>query len=132
MIFQRKHWWTLVSFWPDELEKVGQTGKYVFGKRNVKPQTSYHINVLMFILVSLLCLKYILYLFYFHLFIYFFLYTTPRHFYILCTPCFIHSSLSFNYIGSHSSLFIYKTFQVNLDFNSDRGDRNSICIIAFR
>ena len=39
--FQRKHWWTLVSSWPDELEKVGQPGEKCFGKRNVKPQTSY-------------------------------------------------------------------------------------------
>ena len=31
--FWKKHWWTLVSSWPDELEKVGQPEKNVL-KRN--------------------------------------------------------------------------------------------------
>ena len=32
-VFQRKHWWTLISFWSDELEKVGQSGKNVLKKK---------------------------------------------------------------------------------------------------
>ena len=31
-VFQRKHWWTLISFWPNELEKVGQPEENVLEK----------------------------------------------------------------------------------------------------
>ena len=65
------------------------------------------------ILVSLLYLN-----MYFFCFIYYFN-TTSQHFYTSCISCFLHSSLSFNYFGSHSFV-LYKTFQVNLDFNPDR------------
>ena len=31
--FGKKHWWTLVSSWPDELEKVGQPEKNVLKRK---------------------------------------------------------------------------------------------------
>ena len=41
MFVLKKHWWTLVLSWPDELEKVGQPEKNIFKKENIKPQTNY-------------------------------------------------------------------------------------------
>ena len=68
-VFQREHWWTLVSSWPDELEKVGQPEKNVLKKRyKTIDKLSTLCTPVMLILTFLLYLNYV-----------FLLYITPRY-----------------------------------------------------
>ena len=101
-VFQREHWWTLVSSWPNKIEKVGQPGeKNILEKKYKTTDKLLNYIYFLFILVLLIYFKYVLF------------YITPRYFYTTCTRCLLYSSLSFNYIGSHS--FLCKTSQVRLE-----------------
>ena len=83
-------------------------GKMFWKKKHKTTDKLLNYIYFVFILTLLIYFKYV-----------FFIYITPRYFYTSCICCLLDSSLSFNYIGSHS--FFVKPFKLVLTFDPDRG-----------
>ena len=56
MFVLEKYWWTLVSSWPDELEKVDQLEKNVLKRKYKKPQINYQILYTIYVYFVILTL----------------------------------------------------------------------------